>query len=153
MSGTVDKNQSPPVHVAGCQPVSSASPKLARAIELLEWIEDYALADADLGEVASRAGEALINLEEGRSDGGEGSRNRALDALLYNLEPFLAAAAVVVERPHEYQPTVARIGGISNARDLRVEDFQRLLSARAALSATSPTLPVGGSPSTDSEGA
>lgn len=63
---------------------------------------------------------------------------REIDELLYRLEPFLKAEAVITERPSEYQPVVARIGGMMNACDLRVIDFQRLATAAAITKEPTP---------------
>lgn len=45
------------------------------------------------------------------------------------LEPFLTVARHVVGHPAQYQGTLMRSGGLSNARDLFARDFQRLLAA------------------------
>ena len=59
---------------------------------------------------------------------------QALDNLLYQLEPFIAVATIVMDRPQDYPKSVASVGGLGNGRGLRVEDFRRLHEARSTLS-------------------
>lgn len=49
--------------------------------------------------------------------------------LLYACEPFIRAAEVIAKKPDHYHPRVAAVGGFSDACDLTVTHFARLLEA------------------------